>query len=328
MFQLKPDSIVFVQCHPRNATGGTELLHQLVYKLRRCNIDARIFYHPWLPSPTPDRFSVYDVLVADKVIDRPENVLIAPEIRTDLVYKYKKIQKCIWWLSVDNFFGHHYVNSTGLKRIVKRILYGKMRFDFKNGIATHLVQSEYAKQFLLSKGIFSKDIHHLGDYLSSSFFKKSQGSDIPREKLVLYNPVKGFATTKKLMELAPDIKFVALEKLTPEQVSNLLSKGMVYIDFGNHPGKDRFPREAAISGACIIVGMKGSAKYYEDVPIPAEYKFQDEDGVEANIINKIRECFEQFEVKTKDFDHYRNIIRAEEEKFESDLKLLFLSSPK
>ncbi len=328
MFQLKPNSIVFVQCHPGHATGGTELLHQLVHKLRAINVDARIFYHPRIPNPTPQRFKVYDIVVADRVIDKPENVVITPEIRTDLIYKYNKIQKCIWWLSVDNFFSHASGNSTGIKRLLKKFFYGSKVYDFKNDVATHFVQSEYANQFLQSKGINKQDIHYLGDYLSASFFKESKKAELPREKFVLYNPVKGFAITQKLMEAAPDIKFVALAKLTPEQVAHLLSTGMVYIDFGNHPGKDRFPREAAISGACIITGTKGSAKYQEDVPIPQDYKFDETDGFEHRVIQKIRDCFENFKERSKDFDHYRNVIRAEESKFESDLKHLFLDLAK
>lgn len=54
-----------------------------------------------------------------------------------------------------------------------------------------------------------------------------------------------------------------------------MSKSKVYIDFGNHPGKDRIPREAAISGCIVITGKRGAAAFAEDVCIPETYKFDE-----------------------------------------------------
>ena len=51
--------------------------------------------------------------------------------------------------------------------------------------------------------------------------------------------------------------------MTPEQVVDLMSESKVYIDFGNHPGKDRIPREAVINGCCVITGVRGSARFKE-----------------------------------------------------------------
>lgn len=52
----------------------------------------------------------------------------------------------------------------------------------------------------------------------------------------------------------------------------LLRQCKVYIDFGQHPGMDRIPREAAACGCLVLVGERGSASYFNDVPLPAEYK--------------------------------------------------------
>jgi len=62
-----------------------------------------------------------------------------------------------------------------------------------------------------------------------------------------------------------------------EEVIKLLQKAKVYIDFDYHPRKDRLPREAAILGCCVITRKRGSAKFFEDVPIPDEYKFEDKE---------------------------------------------------
>lgn len=106
-------------------------------------------------------------------------------------------------------------------------------------------------------------------------------------------------------------------------MSNLLLKSKVYIDFGNHPGKDRIPREAAISGCCVITGLRGSAKYYEDVPINNEYKIKDSEDNIIEIINKIQNIFENFEENYLNFEEYRKYILNEEKVFNQNVKYIF-----
>ena len=53
-----------------------------------------------------------------------------------------------------------------------------------------------------------------------------------------------------------------------------MMESKVYIDFGNHLGKDRIPREVA-SGCCIITGKTGADKYKEDVYIGEKFKFDE-----------------------------------------------------
>ncbi|PRR81497.1 hypothetical protein CLLU_31270 [Clostridium luticellarii] len=107
------------------------------------------------------------------------------------------------------------------------------------------------------------------------------------------------------------------------EIKQLLRKGKVYIDFGNHPGKDRFPREAAISGCCIITGKRGAAKFYEDIPISSKYKFNDNIANIDKIINSIKLCLNNYDNEIKNFQEYRNIIINEKEKFEKDLLNIF-----
>ena len=77
------------------------------------------------------------------------------------------------------------------------------------------------------------------------------------------------------MKAFPNLHWKAIENMSTEEVAELLNRSKVYIDFGNHPGKDRFPREAAISGCCIITGQRGAAANDIDVMIPRSYKFPD-----------------------------------------------------
>ncbi|MBM6838551.1 hypothetical protein H9X77_10020 [Clostridium saudiense] len=125
------------------------------------------------------------------------------------------------------------------------------------------------------------------------------------------------------MERNNDIKWLPLQNMTPIEMSETMKKSKVYIDFGNHPGKDRIPREAAISGCCVITGKRGSAKYKQDVNIDDEFKFNDNEAEFENIRKKILEIFNNYEDESLKFNKYREIIMNEEERFEKDLKEIF-----
>lgn len=77
--------------------------------------------------------------------------------------------------------------------------------------------------------------------------------------------------------------------MTNEMVVETLQRVKFYIDFGNHPGKDRIPRGVAIWECCIITGKRGSAKYFEDVFISAEFKFDDIEINIPKIVSKIND---------------------------------------
>ena len=316
---------IYVACPANFATGGPELLHQLVYHLNTFGLNAYMYYYNnTSENPVHPAYRQYNNPWITTIEDKQENILIVPEVKTDLIYKYKNIQKVIWWLSVDNFY--NFLSKNPLKKLIKYFLwkvgiYGIYNFN-KNDEIVHFVQSEYAKQYLLSKGI--TNIQFLGDYLNKYFIEK-QTQNINKEKkdIVVYNPKKGIEFTKKIIENAKDIKFIPIENMTREEVAELLSTAKVYIDFGNHPGKDRIPREAAISGCCVITGKRGSAKYYKDVPIPDKYKFSDKEKNIPKIIEKIKYIMKNYEVVTKDFDNYRKSIKNEEKQFINDIKKIF-----
>jgi hypothetical protein len=139
----------------------------------------------------------------------------------------------------------------------------------------------------------------------------------------VFNPKKGIEFTKTIINNAKYIKFVPIENMSMAKVAKLLSTAKVYIDFGNHPGKDRIPREAAISGCCVIVGKNGSAKYFEDVPIGDEFKFDAKNRNIPLIIDKIMRCLNNYEDESKKFEDYREIIKNEQIKFKNDIKTIF-----
>lgn len=145
------------------------------------------------------------------------------------------------------------------------------------------------------------------------------GTRDPRQDIVAYNPKKGLAFTQQLMAAAPDITWAPIEHMTAEEVHALLCRAKCYIDFGNHPGQDRIPREAAAAGCCVITDRRGSAANDMDVPIPTTYKFDDVPQAIPAILSCIRDCLADYEGHTRDFDSYRAMIAGQKERFRRDV---------
>lgn len=321
LINLTKQSKVIIFCIPYYATGGTELLHQLGNSLKKRNINV-FMYYPNRKSkndnPVPERLRKYNVDYLDEIEDNKNNFLILPEVYADMYKKYKKSEKIIWWLSVDNYYNAK--PKSIIKRSLKDIIGLSYNVDRKDNVILHLAQSKYAYNFLENKG--KKKIKYLSDYLNDEFFNNIE-YEKERKDIVLYNPVKGFEFTKKIIENCRGMKFIAIENMSPIEVKNLLMTSKVYIDFGNHPGKDRFPREAASCGCCIITGKKGSAKYSEDVYINEKYKFEDIDENIPRIVDRIQDCIVNYELRKKEFEKYRIKIKNEKSVFEREIDDIF-----
>jgi hypothetical protein len=329
---------IYVACPAFLATGGTELLHQLVHSLSQFkNFKPFLFYSNYdVENETPEipaKFLKYVTpeRVTDQIEDAEDNLLIVPEVLTPLIPRYPSMKKAIWWLSVDNFFeANQYPPLT--KKIERRYLfrkffgmklseYEKLMFN-RTDVSYHLYQSEYARLFLLKRGM--SNLYPLSDYLNDDFFK-DEPSPEGRRNIIVYNPVKGFDFTKQLIAQGEDLEWVPIKNMLPSEVAALLSSAKLYIDFGAHPGKDRIPREAVIKGCCIITGKNGAGNNSIDIPIPETYKFENDVFNIPAIIAQVKDIFKNFESHYTSFDNYRSIIRSEKARFEQDL-IYFLKS--
>jgi len=58
-----------------------------------------------------------------------------------------------------------------------------------------------------------------------------------------------------------------IENMPADTVHETLLKSQIYIDFGHHPGKDRIPREAAMSGNIVFLHERGAAAFHLDHPL-------------------------------------------------------------
>lgn len=323
---------IYIYCIANIKSGGPELLHQLSYHLCQCGKESYIVYynHQNGKSDTHQEFLKYLPVVKQEheIIDDENSLIIVPESSVKHLNAFSKALKAIWWLSVDNFTNWATVKGRaktfGLLHSLSNPKLLVETYRIVKNADYHFCQSFYSKEYLLGKKIEKGKIFMLSDYISDNYFEVYENKNNTRIKQVAYFPRKGMEITKELLREGRDIKWIPIQNMTSEQVHSLLLESMVYIDFGHFPGKDRIPREAVISGCCIITGKRGAAYYNEDVPILEEYKYADPLNSIEDILNKIRECLSDYEMKTADFENYRDIIRKEKSVFLSQIRELFL----
>ncbi|MCR5300873.1 MAG: hypothetical protein K6E49_00370 [Lachnospiraceae bacterium] len=304
--------MIFIFCPRGNATGGTELLHQLGYKLNLFGFEVCMYYYGddnGLPVLHP-RFKGYGVPIAESVSDQADNVFIYPEMMVSSLIDIKRqlplSKHVLWWLSVDN---------AGMTPELIKIV-----SDEKDLI--HFVQSYYALDYVKSVLLVPDErLYYLSDYLNTDFLNIH--SDDKRDDIVLFNPRKGFERTSGLIRYSDyRIKWQALEGLAPEDIPMVLKKAKVYIDFGNHPGKDRFPREAVSCGCRIITGRRGAAANDKDIPIPEELKVSD-DAADDKILDLICALLQNYDKTEELYTEYKNKISEEFHSFEADVLSVF-----
>lgn len=301
--KLYPDSKVYIFCPGNIHTGGPESLHQLASQLLSFGVVTYMFYGA-LPDnsfnpedPVHEAYKKYHIPYATYLEDDAKNVKILPETGTMELYSMKEIRCVIWWMSVNNYLVNNILFTTKLlENPLSEPMFRLFSFYDSDKNIEHWFKSEYARQFLELNGLKSDKIHHVETYVSQAFLSRAAKIDLSKKKnIVAYNPKKGFEITKVFMNLAPQIEWRPIKNMTPNEVHELLSQAKVYIDFGEHPGKDRLPREATLSGCVVITGRRGAAANDVDYNIPAEFKFNEVKDTPQLVIEKIREVFENFE---------------------------------
>jgi hypothetical protein len=323
MISLNKNSTVYVFAPSNIETGGIECLYALHSTYKQLGVNSKmVLIHPDIhPQHRADWKSIiatethklnigvplaYDKYVsqdevASEVDDNENNLIIIPEIWPDVLDGYQNVQKSIWWLSVANALGTD-----------QRDFHLKLTHPEYLGVH-HFYQSQYAYWFLLNHG--AQYVYPLFDYINRDYITDITHEN--RDNVVLYNPKKGLEITKQLMDENPDIEFIPLINMNRDQLRELMLKSKLYIDFGHHPGKDKFPREAATCGCALITSFNGSARFFQDVMIDPQYKF--DDTVEG-VSELIKDIFNNFETHFNNFNLYRKVIKAEVETFNNQVK--------
>ncbi len=328
--KIYPDTKIYIISPGNLHSGGPELLHQLASQLLKMAYNVFMFYLPAnsdfnIKDPVDSFYKKYHIPFARSIEMKDKNIMIVPESSSLNLYVSPNIRRIMWWMSVDN-----YINN--LCNILKKFKMNPLSstmpkffyFDKADSDIEHWVQSDYAETFIKKNGIVDSQIHKVRDYLNQAFLLRASNIDISKkEDIVAYNPVKGFEFTQKLLKVAPEINWQPIRNMTPEQVQQLLAKAKVYIDFGHHPGRDRIPREAAISGCCVITGRRGAAANPNDIAIDNSFKFSDSDDNLIPIVNRIKDIFSNFKTNYESHKKYREQIMNEPAEFEHDVKAAF-----
>jgi hypothetical protein len=314
--------IIYLTTSNNVITGGVEATYQLYYTLKKLGYNSKLLlldpkihpqFHPnWLnlhkqnfTYDYPDVYKKYEVDPKDLVFevkDDYNNFFLAPEIYPDMFSIFNKIQKGIWWLSVDNGLGPDQRNFL-TERNTPHIW--------------HFYQSEYAHWFLINNGV--NKLAKLTDFISWEYRNLNIDLSI-KQNQILYNPKKGADVTIELIKKYPNFKFIPIQNMLPNQIKELMLTSKIYIDFGFHRGKDRIPREAALCGCCVITGFEGSAMFFDDVNIFESYKF-DKDLSKFEVL--VKDIFKNFKQHYYNFEFYRNQIILEEEQFNLEIKKIF-----
>lgn len=319
--------MIYIVANANCVSGGPELLHQFCYYLNKHGVDAEMAYYEKFSFPVQknssklvETYGRYNCKKAKEIRDLPQNTIVLSEGELWFLPRFKKAKIVIWWLSVDNYYNSMHTNYA---RLYAPFGMKRKKFDpFLNNYV-HCVQSEYARLFLLEKGIEETNIYSLTDYLSNEFILETKDEkNEEKHNVILYNPKKGLEFTQKIISVCPEYEFIPLQGFTHSEMINVMKQAKVYIDFGNHPGKDRIPREAAMCGCCIITNREGAAKNDKDVKIPSIYKFEMQEENLPYIKKKIDECISSYNVLRKDFDAYRSEIIGQESKFMEEVKFI------
>jgi hypothetical protein len=307
---------LFVLCPAGYVTGGPEALHQLVHVADRLGFEAAVVYFPPdHPEPTAAPFASYRAPVAPYVVDAPDSLVVAPETEAPRLFELGRAQRALWWLSVDNF-----VSRNEAARQAQGTAHGPLDGVYDPAArCLHLTQSEYARAHVAGRAARAT---MLTDYLRPELVEAAhEQRGRAKDDLVVYNPAKGAEVTRRLVEASPPgVEWVALQGLTPLEVAELLGRAKVYVDFGNHPGRDRIPREAALCGAVVLTGRRGSAGNEVDVPIPAAYKFDDAaPDLVGSVLGRVEEVLADHAGHAAAFAPYREAIEGQRQGFTDEV---------
>ncbi|SFB94815.1 hypothetical protein [Butyrivibrio sp. YAB3001] len=306
---------VFILAPMCRQSGGAELAHQMCNAINELtNVPAKMCYvdcgAPFdkalcVDADAPVAYEIYKTSHTTDFseLDTEDSIVVFPEALTLSMPYVKKARKALWWMSVDNYIDSTHENNFGF---------------IKENVDLHLFQSVYAQNYVESKAPQARGMY-LSDYINEAHGKFLYPAEL-RQNIALYNPAKGYEEIKPFIESQNWLKWIPLKGLDVPRMVLIMQSSKVYVDFGEHPGKDRIPREAAANGCCVITNKKGAAANDEDVPIPGKYKFKCP-SQEMNDVGKLlHEICDNFKEHQEEFESYRIMIHGEKEKFEKDVK--------
>jgi len=312
-------------------TGGPTALFQLCKTLQEIyHVDTYIaVYGVIQKDPVHPNYKNYSCkwIPLDNVEDSSSNYIIIPESVPYLLNRFHKIQKIIYFLSVDNYIKNVYpldhilkiipsfslfmlryyskdiINLNILKRFnlntyyneflakrVKNIIYNE-KITMPDNVLLYLAQSRYAAEFLKQHKIEQDNILLIHEPLEDEFIKRSKEINLNDKKnAIAWNPRKSYPIVSKLLKrIKEKYKVYELENVGKQKIIELLSQTKIYIDIGIHPGRDRPPREAVALWNIPLVNNHGGLFYDEDFPISSKLKLNCYDNCNNISIDELYE---------------------------------------
>ena len=288
-------------CPANCATGGPEAIHAFVSELNKARgVHARIWYRNiTAPDPMPEEYKKYKCEYVTELPEGFDGVLIVPEIWANSLTGYN-CTKAIYWLGIDAYASWNQERGAFLE----------------DESIIHIAQSEYAYDFL--KRLHVKRLYKCVDVVNDDFY--AEYDEQPRDDVVLYNPAKSTPFMEQLMRSCDGVTFKPIRNMTRSEVIDAMRHAKLYVDFGEFPGRERIPREAALCGCCLITSRIGSAVYMED--FVHGYKCESKDGHIWAIVRQIRYVLEHYDECRHDFDLFRNELWKDRERMKEQCKAL------
>ena len=214
--KIKKKSIIYIIAPANMDTGGPKDLHQLAHFLKN-SLKKKVFmyYYPTkFKNPIHKSYKFYKIPYTNKIIDSKDNILVIPEVNVsiEISKSFEKIQKVIWWLSLDFFFLHRFIerNNKYIRSIFKipfklinlfnkstffyfgnLSLYKYLKFCYMNlsftnvlkikDISVNLAQANYQHEILKLKKI--KSIF-LSDYIRKEYFDSAKKISISKKRIL------------------------------------------------------------------------------------------------------------------------------------------------
>ena len=350
--------VVYIITPAGTYTGGPTALFQLCHALRKNGINTIMaFYGKADTDPVHPNYKRYRCpwTTVNKIRDHEDVAVIAPETAVDRVISFAKVKRIIYWLSVDNYVLATYKPSklSFILHIMKKYIfdpYVAYTFATKNthfyynaylaryvksfidrkGILIpsadlHIVQSKYAKNFLISCNVESRKIMTIHEPLEEEFLIKAKEIK-HHEKIdaIAWNAKKAYPIAFKLVRMLRKNGFMVfdLKDVGKDRMIKILSKTKIFLDIGRHPGRDRPPREAVVLDNITIVNNHGGCYYFDDCMIPADFKwncYMDHKIEYQKYVRSIEHYLENFEYYIEKFCDFKQYILQEPDLFLNDI---------
>ena len=331
-------------CCPGNAlTGGINSLHNLCKALTENNYNAYMYYVNANETILNDyQITSYQVNRIHQINDSADTLVVVPETMVPLVLQLQNAKKVVYWLGLNYFFkkptwrfpfnlklirkliscrscdGY----SSGYFETAKRRLndFSKSHLNMWNGDIIHLSNSHFVANYCRKKG--SPYTYVLHNPIRQEFYAH-QPNFKNREKIILFGPRTPKYIIRRMRKHLPEFSIIRVRKIPFEQVTELMSKAVIFAEFGNYSGRDRMPREAAMLGCNIFMNTRGTAAFEEDYNIPREYTIPDSPGNIKHILQQLTNCALNYQEHIVNFEEFRNQLSEEKKNFTNNTKEIF-----